>query len=86
MKKITDIILEKRFTIDPSIVLEDELEEMIRTLKINVISYSDNEEILTNLYYTMKTYLNDAVVDEILKSCLDKLAQRDLLLSVILKK
>jgi transcriptional regulator CtsR len=86
MKKITDIILEKRFTIDPSIVLEGELDEMVRTLKINVISYSDNEEILTNLYYTMRTYLNDAVVDDILKSCLDKLAQRDLLLSVILKK
>ena len=86
MKKITDIILEKRFTIDPSIVLEGELEDMIRTLKINVISYSDNEEILTNLYYTMRTYFNDVVVDDILKSCLDKLAQRDLLLSVILKK
>jgi hypothetical protein len=86
MKKITDMVLEKRFTIDPSIILEGDLDEMIRLLKINIISYSDNEEILTNLYYTMKIYLNDAVIEDVLGSSLDKLTQRDLLLNVILKK
>ena len=86
MKKITDMVLEKRFTIDPSIILEGDLDEMIRLLRINIISYSDNEEILTNLYYTMKIYLNDAVIEDVLGSSLDKLTQRDLLLNVILKK
>lgn len=86
MGKITNMTIENKFTIDPSIILEDELEEMIRTLKINVISYSDNEEILTNIYYTMKTYLNDVVIEEVLGSSLDKLTQRDLFLNVILKK
>ena len=86
MKKITDMVLPKRFTIDPSIILEGDLDEMIRLLKINIISYSDNEEILTNLYYTMKIYLNDAVIEDVLGSSLDKLTQRDLLLNVILKK
>lgn len=86
MKKITDMLLAQRFTIDPSILLEGQLDEMVRLLKINIISYSDNEEILANIYYTMKIYLNDAVIEEVLESCLDKLAQRDLLLNVILKK
>ena len=41
---------------------------MIRQLKIDVISYKDNEEIILNLYYTLRTYFNKAVVDEILKT------------------
>ena len=86
MKKITDMVLAQRFTIDPSILLEGQLDEMVRLLKINIISYSDNEEILANIYYTMKIYLNDAVIEEVLESSLDKLTQRDLLLNVILKK
>jgi len=74
-----------KFTPDPSIILEDDLDEMIIVLKTNVISYSDNEEILTNLYYTMKVYLSDAVIDDIINSCLDKATQRNLRINIVLK-
>lgn len=33
MKKITDMLLAQRFTIDPSILLEGQLDEMVRLLK-----------------------------------------------------
>lgn len=75
----------KDFIIDPSIEFNDELEELIRRFKVKVISYSDNEEILTNLYFVMKIYFNDIVIDDILKSCLEKMKYRDLMLSVLLK-
>lgn len=67
MKKITDMMI-NRLVIDPSIGHENTLNDMIRQLKIDVISYKDNEEIILNLYYTLRTYFNKAVVDEILKT------------------
>lgn len=69
MKKITDMML-NRLVIDPSISLENDLSEIVRTLKINTISYKDDEKIILNLYYTMKTYFNDAIIDEVLRSSL----------------
>lgn len=68
-------LFKKELVIDPSIELEDTLDELVRNFKIKIISYSDNEEILTNLYYTMKIYFSDAVIDDILKSCLDKASE-----------
>jgi siroheme synthase (precorrin-2 oxidase/ferrochelatase) len=75
----------KVIIIDPSINLNNELEELINIFKIKIISHSDNEEILTNLYFIMKTYFNEIVCDEILKCCLGKSQHRDLLISLILK-
>lgn len=86
MKKIDFNELKNKFVIDPSIQLDKDLDEMIIMLKINIISYSDNEEILTNLYYSMRTYFSEAVIDDVMKSCLDKVEQRDLILSFLLKK
>ncbi len=69
MKKITDMINDK-FVIDPSINHTKSFIEQIQQFKIDVISYKDNEEIILNLYYTMKTYFNDSVVHEIMTSVL----------------
>jgi hypothetical protein len=72
--------------LDPSIEFEEELEELIKRFKIKVISYSDNIEILTNIYYVMKIYLSDAVIDEVIKSCLDKSLELNLISGIRNKK
>jgi hypothetical protein len=71
MKKITDLMISK-LVIDPSIGHENTLDDMIRQYKMDIISYKDNEEIILNLYYTLRTYFNDSVVNEILYSALSK--------------
>lgn len=89
MKKITDLMI-NRLVIDPSITHQNTLDDMIRQLKIDVISYKDNEEILNNLYYTLRIYFNIAVVEDILKSSLTddeiKTLDREWKLSSVLKK
>lgn len=85
MKKINFDELKPKFIIDPSITLNEQLDELIKVFKVKIISYSDDETILTNLYFTMKMYFNDIIIDEILQSCLDQSQHRDLLLSIILK-
>lgn len=67
MKKITDMMV-NRLVIDPSIIHDNALTEIITQLKIDVISHKDDEKIILNLYYTLRTYFNKAVVDEILKT------------------
>jgi hypothetical protein len=61
-----------KLVIDPSIGHENTLDDMIRQYKMDIISYKDNEEIILNLYYTLRTYFNDSVVNEILYSALSK--------------
>ena len=89
MKKITELMI-NRLVIDPSIGHQNTLDDMIRQYKIDVISYKDNEEIILNLYYTLRTYFNDAVVNEILHSALSqdevKKIDRDYKLEEVLKK
>jgi hypothetical protein len=75
MKDIKELMKGKELVIDPSIELENVLDELVRNFKVKIISYSDNEEVLTNIYFVMKTYFSDAVVDDIIKSCLDKSAE-----------
>lgn len=67
MKKITDMMAD-RLVIDPSIKHENTIDDLIRQYKIDVISFSDNEEIILNLYYTLKRYFNQQVISEILES------------------
>ena len=86
MINVNDEILNKGFVIDPSIGFEDTLKELITQFKINLICYEDNEEILINLYYTMKTYLNPVVVDEIIHTTLTLDKYRNLIIDDILKK
>lgn len=69
MRKITDMITDK-LIIDPSIDNANVLDEMIRQFKIDIISYKDHQEIILNLYYTLRTYFNDAVIYEVLQSTL----------------
>jgi len=83
---LNDHILNKGFVIDPSIEIESTLKELITQFKINLICYQDNEEILTNLYYTMKTYLNPVVADEIIHTTLTLDKYRNLIIDDILKK
>jgi len=85
MKDIKSMF-KKELVIDPSIEIEDTLEELVRNFKVKIISYSDNEEVLTNLYYVMKVYFSDAVVDEIINSCLDKSAEPILIAGLRNKK
>ena len=89
MKKITDMMINK-LVVDPSLQHENNITDMIHQLKIDIISYKDNEEILMNLYYTMKTYLSEAVVDDIVKSSLTddeiKSIDREYKLESVLKK
>ena len=75
----------KELIIDPSIEFDLELDDIMKRFKIKVISFSDNEEILYNLYFIMKKYFSDFVIDDILKSCLDKSIYRDLMLNIIIK-
>jgi hypothetical protein len=86
MINVNDEILNKGFVIDPSIGFEDTLKELITQFKINLICYEDNEEILINLYYTMKTYFNPVVVDEIIHTTLTLDKYRNLIIDDILKK
>lgn len=67
MKKITDMMAD-RLVIDPSIKHENTIDDLIRQYKIDVISFNDNEEIILNLYYTLKRYFNEQVISEILES------------------
>lgn len=77
--------MKKQLTPDPSIQLEYDLEEITQIFKVKVISYSDNHEILTNLYYVMRTYLKPNIVDEILDTCLGK-AAKPLLIEALREK
>ncbi len=85
MINVNDEILNKGFVIDPSIGFEDTLKELITQFKINLICYQDNDEILTNLYYTMKIYFNSVIVDEIIHSTLTLDKYRNLIIDDILK-
>ena len=89
MKKITDLMINK-LVIDPSIGHQNTLDDMIRQYKMDIISYKDNEEIILNLYYTLRTYFNDVVVYEILRSALSedeiKRIDREYKLEEVLKK
>ncbi len=89
MKKITELVMNK-LVIDPSIQHENTLDDMLRQFKIDVISYKDNEEILQNLYYTLRTYFNISVVDDVLKSSLTeaeiKKLDREYKIESVLKK
>lgn len=85
MKDIKEL-MKKELVIDPSIELEDTLDELVRNFKVKMISYSDDDVILTNLYYVMKVYFSDAVVDDIIDSCLDKAAHTTLLVGLRNKK
>jgi hypothetical protein len=89
MKKITDMLANK-FVIDPSIHIEDTLTEVIQKAKIDVISYKDDEKILNNIYFTLRTYFNKSVVDEVLMTGLTdseiKKLDREYKLDTILKK
>lgn len=67
MKKITEMMAD-RFVIDPSIKHENTIDDLIRQYKIDVISFNDNEEIILNLYYTLRRYFNEQVISEILES------------------
>lgn len=86
MINVNEQILNKGFVIDPSIEFEETLKELITQFKINIICYQDNEEILTNLYYTMKVYFNSVIVDEIISSTLTLDKYRNLIIDDILKK
>jgi hypothetical protein len=86
MINVNDAILNKGFVIDPSIGFEDVLKELITQFKINLICYQDNEEILINLYHTMKVYFNPVIVDEIIHSTLTLDKYRNLIIDDILKK
>ena len=86
MINVNDEILNKGFVIDPSIGFEDGLKELITQFKINLICYQDNEEILMNLYHTMKVYFNPVIVDEIIHSTLTLDKYRNLIIDDILKK
>jgi hypothetical protein len=88
MKKITELAL-NRLVIDPSIGHQNTLDDMIRQYKIDIISYKDNEEIILNLYYTLRIHFSDAIVHEVLKSALTeeeiKRIDRDYKLGELLK-
>jgi transcriptional regulator CtsR len=58
--------------IDPSILNEMELEEMILKFRIDLISHSDDEKIVTNLYYVLKKYFNEKTCSDIVNSIFSK--------------
>lgn len=58
--------------VDPSILNEMELEEMILKFKIDLISYKDDEKISTNIYFIMKKYFNEKICNEVIRSVFTK--------------
>ena len=88
MRKITDMLLDSNKE-DPSKEYEEQLKELILQMKISMISYQDDPDILYNIYSNMKVYLSDAVVNDIIESCLTnnqfKVIHRDMMINFILK-
>jgi Leucine-rich repeat (LRR) protein len=79
----------KELVIDPSIIFDNILDELIDDFKIKLISYADDPVILENLVVLMYRYLNDNIIDEILLCCFTKETikgiKRDYKIKTILK-
>jgi hypothetical protein len=56
------------FKIDPSILLKNELDELIIEYKIKIITISDDYILLLNMYNSLRMFFNDGILNELFKS------------------
>lgn len=89
MKKIKfPIQLNKKisFEIDPSIVLERDLREMIDIFKIKLISFQNEPEIIWNLYVVMDKYFSKEVKEDLIERTCDLDMRRHISLMKVLEE
>jgi hypothetical protein len=77
MKKIFENHMKsvyKPLTIDPSLRMRIDLQELVDAMKIGIQSQvdGDNEVILMNMYKVMCDYFNNDIIDDIMMSSLEK--------------
>lgn len=63
--------------VNPSIILKEELIDLIVKFKVKIQAFKKNEYVFTDLYDLMTEYLSDKVIDEVLKSSFDLEEIRD---------
>lgn len=74
------------FELDPSIVLERDLREMIDIFKIKLISYQNEPEIIWNLYEVMDKYFTKEVKEDIIERTCDSDMKRHITLMKVLEE
>ena len=57
--------------INPTLVLREELIDLLVKFKVKTHSFRQNEEVLMDLYDLMCLYFSENVIDEILTSCMN---------------
>jgi hypothetical protein len=67
-KKEKNLMSKVELVINPSIILKEELIDLMVKFKVKVQAFKHNDDVLNDLYNLMKEYFSDYVIDEILKS------------------
>jgi hypothetical protein len=63
--------------VNPSIILKEELIDLMVKFKVKIQAYKKNEDVFTDLYDLMTEYFSDKVIDEVLKSSFELEEIRD---------
>lgn len=67
-RKLMDKI---ELVINPSIILKEELNDLIVKFKVKIQSYRRNDDVLNDLYNLMVENFSEIVIDDIMKSSFD---------------
>lgn len=67
-RKLMDKI---ELVINPSIILKEELNDLIVKFKVKIQSYRRNDNVLNDLYNLMVENFSEIVIDDIMKSSFD---------------
>jgi hypothetical protein len=67
-RKLMDKI---ELVINPSIILKEELNDLIVKFKVKIQSYRRNNDVLNDLYNLMVENFSEIVIDDIMKSSFD---------------
>jgi hypothetical protein len=84
-KKEKNLMSKVELVINPSIVLKEELIDLMVKFKVKVQSFKHNEWVLNDLYNLMSEYFSDYIVDEILKTSFDINEIRDFKIKKIIE-
>jgi hypothetical protein len=84
-KKEKNLMSKVELVINPSIILKEELIDLMVKFKVKVQAFKHNDSVLNDLYNLMKEYFSDYVIDEILKSSFDIHEIRDFKIKKIIE-
>lgn len=84
-KKEKNLMNKVELVINPSIILKEELIDLMVKFKVKVQAFKHNDDILDDLYNLMKSYFSDEIIDEILKTSFDKNEIRDFKIKKIME-